>query len=365
MKTIILEQVKHRNENRIKLIFEFDAALMNLLDTVDDAKWSSSMNCWHVSDGSSGIQNLRKLFVGKAQVVDMTIERKKPDDKVSLSDSHRKLLQNFERFLVNRRYSVQTIKNYTHRIRDFLTFYHDRDIVLIDNHDVQYYNYHRIIRRSLSSVVQNQFIASLNLFLATVHETKIDIEKVVRAKKKRKLPVVFSKQEVEKLINSTQNQKHKAMLLLVYACGLRRSEVGLLRIEDVHSDRKLMLVRNAKGSKDRYVPISDKVIEVLRTYYKQYRSQKYIFETKPGTAYPAETAYKVFKRALEKAGIRKKAGIHSLRHSYATHLLESGTDLRYIQAILGHKSSKTTEIYTHVSNKNLGNISSPADDLNI
>lgn len=364
MRTILLERVLHRGDKRVKLIFDFDATIMNILDTIDDARWSRTMNCWHVPFDESCIDKLRSVFEGKARLVDMTNEG---NSKKLLppNDDHIKHFNRFKQFLKNRRYSEQTIKTYTQRIFDFLSFYGSKNIVLIDNEDVQYYNYHRIVKLGLSTVVQNQFMAALNLFLATVHETKIDIEKVVRAKKKRKLPVVFSKQEVQKIMNSTQNQKHKTLLYIVYACGLRRGEVGLLRIEDLHTDRKLMLVRNAKGSKDRYVPLSDKSIELLRLYYKQYRPDKYIFETGPGKPYPAETAYKVFKRALEISGINKDAGIHALRHSYATHLLEGGTDLRYIQAILGHKSSKTTEIYTHVSNKNIGNIQSPADDLNI
>jgi integrase/recombinase XerD len=155
------------------------------------------------------------------------------------------------------------------------------------------------------------------------------------------------------------------MLLLTYGCGLRRSEIGNIKLSDVSSDRKLLLIRNAKGSKDRYVPLSDKLVETLRTYYKSYKPKIYLFEPSPGEPYLGETAYKVFKRALDLSGIQKKVGIHSLRHSYATHLLENGTDLRYIQEILGHKSSKTTEIYTHVSNHNISNINSPADDLDI
>ena len=251
------------------------------------------------------------------------------------------------------------------RIRDFLDYFPNKDIELITNFDVRLYNYEQIIKGKRSKTLQNQFVTALSLFLSTVRESKIKIDEVERAKKSRKLPVVFSKGEIEKILHCTQNLKHKNILLLTYACGLRRNEIGNLLIRDINTDRRVLLVRNSKGNKDRFVPISEKILESLRNYYRLYRPKRYIFETSGGTKYNPETIYKIFKRALDKSGIEKQVGIHSLRHSYATHLMESGTELRYIQTILGHKSLKTTEIYTHVSNHSISNIKSPADDLSI
>lgn len=364
MRTIILERVIHRGQKRIKLIFDFDVVVMDILKTIEGAAWSATMTCWHVPHTENYLLDLQKVFVDKAQLVDMT------DNQIDfkfekLSVQHQHAIDNFYRFLKNRRYSEQTVASYMRRIRDFLEFYHQKELELISNHDVQYYNYERMIKLRRSNVLQNQFVTSLKLFLMTVRQSKIDIEKVERARKKRKLPTVFSKKEVELILNSTQNQKHKTILLLTYACGLRRSEVPNLRIQDLNSERKVMMIRNAKGMKDRFVPLSAKIIEALRIYYKIYRPKHYVFETSLGKKYNKETIYKIFKRALEKSNIKKDVGIHTLRHSYATHLLESGTDLRYIQTILGHKSSRTTEIYTHVSTHNISNIISPADDLEL
>jgi integrase/recombinase XerD len=364
MRTILLERVLHKGEKRVKLIFDYDAEILNALDNFEGTAWSATLNCWHIPYKETYAKDLELLLKYIAKIVDRSTIRRRSINN-NLGVEHSEALNKYLRYLKNRRYSEQTIKNYMTRIRDFLLFYSDKDVDLITNEDIQYYNYERLIKRRVSYVVQNQFVTSLSSFLRTVTESKINIENVERAKRMRKLPTVFSKSEVERIINSTHNQKHKMMLHLVYACGLRRGEVGNLLIQDVNSERKVMLIRKAKGGKDRYVPISEKVIEALRSYYKSYRPKGYVFETEQGRAYPSETVYKVFKRALVRSGIKKKAGIHSLRHSYATHLLENGTDLRYIQVILGHKSSKTTEIYTHVSTHNISNINSPADDLDI
>ena len=154
------------------------------------------------------------------------------------------------------------------------------------------------------------------------------------------------------------------MLSLIYACGPRRSELLNLKISDVDSKRHMLIIRNSKGYKDRQMPISDKTIEMLREYYKTYKPQTWLFEgQKSGEKYSEESLAKVLKNAVNKANIRKTVTLHWLRHSYATHLLEAETDLRYIQELIGHKSSKTTKIYTHVSQKSLQKIKSPFDDL--
>lgn len=364
MRTILTERVIHKGEKRVKLIFDFDVDIMNVLDGFNDARWSSSMSCWHVKFNNNYVNDLRRIFTDIAQIVDRSSKTRRTVNN-NLERNHTEALRKFRIYLLNRRYSESTIEIYTKHIKNFLAFYYDKEIDLINNEDVQYYNYERMVRRKMSHNLQNAFLTSLKLFLYTVSDNSINLDEIERAKRSRKLPTVFSKQEIEKIINSTKNQKHKTMLLLAYGCGLRRSEIRNLQITHIDADRGLMLIQKAKGKKDRYVPISKKLIETVRIYYKNYKPRHFLFEPENGNIYNPETIYKIFKRSLIASGIEKKAGIHSLRHSYATHLLENGTDLRYIQEILGHKSSKTTEIYTHVSNKNLSNINSPADDLDI
>jgi integrase/recombinase XerD len=191
---------------------------------------------------------------------------------------------------------------------------------------------------------------------------KVDF--IQRPRREKRLPNVLSKNEVKSILEAPTNLKHRAMLSLIYACGLRRSELLNLTLKDILSDRNLLFIRQSKGKKDRVVPISIKLIEMLRDYYKAFKPKTWLFEGQfPNTKYSEMSLAKVLKQSMLKAKVNKNVSLHWLRHSYATHLLESGTDLRYIQELLGHSSSRTTEIYTHVSTRNLQQIRSPFDDL--
>ena len=202
------------------------------------------------------------------------------------------------------------------------------------------------------------------MYFKTCRDTKIEIDKIHRPKRAKVLPNVLSKEEVKKILEANSNLKHKAMLSMIYSCGLRRSELLNLKFSDIDSKRNIVLLKNAKGKKDRIAPLSPKILAMLRTYYKEYKPKNWLFEgQKQGEQYSEKSLQSVLKQALQKVGITKPVTLHWLRHSYATHLLESGTDLRYIQELLGHSSSKTTEIYTHVSTKNIQQIKSPFDDL--
>ena len=205
---------------------------------------------------------------------------------------------------------------------------------------------------------------SIKLYFKTIKQTKIEVDKIHRPKRAKVLPNVLSKEEVKAILEAHSNGKHKMMLSLIYSCGLRCGELLALKPVNIDSKRNIVLLKNSKGKKDRIAPLSPKILEMLREYYKLYKPTNYLFEgQKPGTSYDARSLQSVLKQALQKAGISKPVTLHWLRHSYATHLLESGTDLRYIQELLGHNSSKTTEIYTHVSTKSIQQIKSPFDDL--
>ncbi|MHA6247702.1 tyrosine-type recombinase/integrase [Pontibacter sp. CAU 1760] len=188
-------------------------------------------------------------------------------------------------------------------------------------------------------------------------------EDVERPEKPSRLPQVLSKQEVLRILTATVNLKHRCMLQLLYAGGLRISEVINLRITDVRSERNLLFIRGGKGKKDRTTLLSQKLLENLRAYYKQYKPKVWLFEGQTGGQYTVESNRSVFRASKEKAGVQTKATPHTLRHSFATHLLEQGTDLRYIQTLLGHRSSRTTEIYTHVTSYAIDKITSPLDCL--
>lgn len=283
---------------------------------------------------------------------------------IELSDDAKNKIEKFKLWLRSRRYSESTIKTYIDALQSFLKFHLNKSISEINNNDIIIYNNEFILKNKLSVSYQNQVVNSIKLFFSKIENTHIDVELIHRPKKQYRLPNVLSKEEVIAILQSPTNIKHKTMLSLIYACGLRRSELLNIKPLDIDSKRGLLIIRQSKGKKDRLVPISEKVIEMLRAYYKMYKPKIWLFEGQfEGTQYSETSLQEVLKIAIKKVNIKKPVSLHWLRHSYATHLLESGVDLRYIQELLGHKSSKTTEIYTHVSQKSLQKIISPFDDL--
>ena len=186
-----------------------------------------------------------------------------------------------------------------------------------------------------------------------------------RPKKEKTLPVVLSEEEILLILRSVSNLKHKAILMVIYSAGLRISECINLKIKDIDSNRMQIRVEQSKGKKDRYTLLSTKTLLILRDYFKEYRPKEFLFEGQDGGCYSTRSIQNIFRDAVEKAKINKKVTVHSLRHSFATHLLENGTNLRYIQSLLGHSNSKTTEIYTHVTTKGFEQLKSPLDNLDI
>lgn len=281
-----------------------------------------------------------------------------------LSPHHQEKINAFVVFLQNQRYSPSTIKTYTETLGVFFKFHSKKETHELRNEDLAEFINTYVIQLGHSYSYQNQFINAIKLFFGKVEQRNIVVAQIQRPRTENKLPNVLSKQEVKMILESLQNTKHKTMLCMIYACGLRRGELLKLKPQDILSDRMLLHIKQAKGKKDRIVPLSEKLVGMLRDYYKGYKPKVWLFEgQKVGDAYSERSLELVFKHALKQAGIRKPATLHWLRHSYATHLLENGTDLRYIQELLGHKSSKTTEIYTHVSTLSIQKIKSPFDDL--
>jgi integrase/recombinase XerD len=277
---------------------------------------------------------------------------------------HDLALEEFRKKLVFKRYSENTVKTYVDALRVFFHFYEGMLLEELTHRHVEQFCTDYILRRGLSLSYQNQVINAVKLFYKHRFQKVMEVDVIQRPRREKRLPNVLSKQEVKLILEKPTNLKHRAMLSLIYACGLRRGELLQLRLKDVLSDRQLLFIRQSKGKKDRVVPIGEKIIEMLRDYYKAYRPKVWLFEGQVvGEKYSERSLQLVLTRAVEKAKIAKPVSLHWLRHSYATHLLENGTDLRYIQELLGHSSSRTTEIYTHVSTKNLQKIRSPFDDL--
>jgi site-specific recombinase XerD len=217
------------------------------------------------------------------------------------------------------------------------------------------------LKNNLSASFQNQTVNAIKLFFQTIRDTKMMVDKIHRPKNAKTLPNVLSKEETFRLIDLTTNLKHKTLLALIYSSGLRISEAINMKITDIDRQRMLIHVKNAKGKKDRYTLLSTKVLGLLKEYYAIYKPKTFLFEGQYGEQYSSRSAQAVWQQSAKKAGITKQISLHTLRHSFATHLLENGTDLRYIQDLLGHSSPKTTMIYTHVSSTSLKNIINPFD----
>jgi integrase/recombinase XerD len=273
-------------------------------------------------------------------------------------------IEKFKRWLSSKRYSLNTVKTYCDAIKTFLRYTGNKSLESISNSDIVNFNNDYILKNNLSSSFQNQVVNAIKLFFSTIENRQLEIELIHRPKRPKLLPNVLSKEEIKLLLSVSGNLKHRAMLSLIYSCGLRCGELLRLKPEHIDTLRKVVIIKQSKGRRDRIVSLSSKVLELLREYYKTANPQTWIFEGQvKGQMYDERSLQNVLKQCLKKAKITKPVTLHWLRHSYATHLLESGTDLRYIQELLGHSSSRTTEIYTHVSNKELQKIISPFDTL--
>jgi integrase/recombinase XerD len=338
----------HNSQKVIFITFEKNFELIQEVKSLVGSKWSQSKKSWYVLD----TEESRELF------------NLKPHSYSYPSIDGIKHIEKFTFWLRSKRYSDNTIKTYTEALKSFLTFYNYKDITAITNEDVVFYNNEHIIKNKFSHSYQNQVTNAIKLYFKTIQDTSLDLDKIHRPKREKVLPNVLSKEEVKSILNAHSNPKHKMMLSLIYSCGLRCGELLALKPVHIDSKRNIVMLKNSKGKKDRIVPLSPKILEMLREYYLVFKPKNYLFEGQTaGNPYDNRSLQQVLKQALTKVGITKPVTLHWLRHSYATHLLESGTDLRYIQELLGHGSSKTTEIYTHVSTKSLQQIKSPFDDL--
>jgi len=340
-------------------------------------RWHPTQKCWHIPLKTNTLTILRKLFPNDRVLVDAKPHSESIAPAPSVSpettfsqqpkrlqpDPFHHVLQATQKHLRIKRYQPDTRKGYLRHIKRFLTFM-DKPPEQISPEEIHDYFLHLIENENLSFSNHNQIVSAVRFLYWQVLNQPLPQTAIPRPRKEHKLPTVLSQEAVTRLLNAVDNVKHLSLLMLVYSGGLRVREAVNLRPEDIEEDRGLICVRQGKGRKDRYTILSDIAIEALRAYKHNYKLTQWLFPgAKPGCHLTTRSAQKVVACARRKAGIPQNATPHTLRHSFATHLLESGIDLRYIQKLLGHASSKTTEIYTHVSRKNLQNIQSPLNAL--
>jgi site-specific recombinase XerD len=374
--TITLKHLLINNTHCIGIEFINNPAIEIIVKSIKSARWSDDYKMYYINNTNKNFNKLFDLFKGIAWInlkyfykdkpVNMNIEE--PDYssfKNKKTKNIRKCPDEYIDKLQILRYSENTLKTYVHLFEEFINYYKDKKLTEINENDIKNYLKH-IVEKKLSYSYQNQAINAIKFYFEIVLGLPNRFYYIDRPKKeKNKLPVVLSIEEVQRLLRCIINLKHKAILTTIYSAGLRISELTNLKISDIQSDRALIFIRDAKGGKDRNSILGKKTIEILREYYIKYKPETYLFEGKKGEKYSVTSIRQIFKKALKKANINKEATVHTLRHSFATHLLEKGTNLRYIQTLLGHSSSKTTEIYTRVSTVNISEIKNPIDNLDI
>jgi len=263
-----------------------------------------------------------------------------------------------------RNHSKRTIESYTKCILG-LSLHYNSSPELLSNEQIRQYIHFRLIEKKVGRSWQNQFISALKILFCDVLKREWNHIDIPHPKGSLKLPVTLAREEVREIISVTQNLKHRALLALTYSAGLRMSEVRNLKITAIDSKRMVIRIVQAKGFKDRYTILSPVALKLLREYWIQYRPTEWLFQTKPGQAMALRTVGQIFTNSLNKARIRKKVGIHSLRHSFATHLMEDGVSLPIIQQLLGHRSIKTTSVYLHVQPYAVHSVHSPFDALSV
>jgi len=349
----------------------FNNALCNgWVKTIDGRQWHPDEKHWSFPNKDDILEKILKVFGDKEVEIDpvlKTAASKIKDTPSPLEGEGQGEGYHFEdlrRELVSRKYSYKTIKGYLYYNKDLIR-YIGKSPSEIDDEDIKDYLVYLAEEKEAATSTLNQAINALKFYYGTMLKKKFMYE-VKRPRKDKKLPIVLSKEDVTKIINSVDNLKHKALLMLVYSAGLRVGEVVRLKPEDIDSDRMLIHIIGAKGRKDRYTMLSEIALSALREYLGQYKPANWLFEgARSGRYLSTRSTEKIFEHACQKAQIRKDVSVHALSHRFATYLLEGGTDLRYIQEILGHQHSKTTGIYTHVSTKSIGRIKSPLDNLNL
>ena len=415
MQIIFLKPLHHRGQECIGIYFEKNAVLQQAIQKLSGAKWSKTNSCWYVSCTGENYLRLKTALENKAELEieelrNFLLEKKKDGlvlpavntdnkrpniptgkpatasskilglpvlEKVTnlpkignpdqtLSEENKEALQKFKQQLILKSYSPSTIRTYTNEFVQFLHTIKEKPATQFTTARIKDYMQYCSEKLKLSENTLHSKINALKFYYEQVLGRDKFFWEIPRPKKPLILPKLLNEIEISKLFNALANKKHKAMLFTAYSAGLRVSEVVNLKIVDIDSERMQMFIERAKGKKDRYVNLSPLLLDILRKYLLEYKPRpvKYLFESEQTKGpYPTRTVQQVFYNAKNKAGIKKEVGIHSLRHSFATHLLDKGTDIKYIKELLGHFNIKTTERYLHVSKKQLINIVSPFDDL--
>ena len=382
-----MKPLYHRGQESIGINFKNDASLNLVVRKLPSVKWSQSNRCWYVPlnpvsykqicqalEGRSALDNTElKKYLEKRKRVAATIPAtlKKSISKPIINSPVWKLnkennvaLEKFIEHLKLKAYSLSTIRTYRNEFLQLLQLLKKKNVNDLSIDDLKRYMVYAMEKEGIKENTAHNRLNALKFYFEKVLGKEKFFWELPRPKKQHLLPGVLNKEDVALIINAVNNLKQKTILMLTYACGLRVSEVVRIEIPDVDSKRMILHIKNAKGKKDRVVGISPTILVMLRAYYKEYKPKKWMFEGQNiGEHYSIRSIQTVLQTAKNKAGVLKPGGMHALRHSFATHLLDKGIDVVMIQKLLGHNDIKTTLRYLHVTNKDLGKIVSPIEDI--
>jgi len=356
------------SKDRMRLTFEYDPALVARVRAMSRYFYDAGAKTWMVPHTEENLEILKGYCVEKGMQVsysDEWAERKVVRRSGESGNVSVECPIAFINKLKELRYSESTVRNYASALKEFIGFLGDHGLDSATGEDIERFLLYITTKRFVSTSYHNMAIGAIRFYFEKVLNRPEVIVRVERPRREKTLPEVLSEDEVVCLFRSIDNIKHRCILMTVYSAGLRLSEVVALKTSDIDSKRMMIFVKGAKGKKDRYTVLSRELLKWLRTYYKVSQPKQWLFEGVTGGQYSMGSVQSIMREAVLRAGIRKHATVHTLRHSFATHMLESGTDLRYIQSLLGHSSSKTTEIYTHITTRGLEKIRSPFDRLKI
>ncbi len=373
-KTIQYEIVLHRGESRIAIRFAYNKAWIERLRKNTDAKWSKTMGCWHIADTIANrikckLPNPKledkKPLLPKNNTISTSTTTLQYKSK-SIADCNLHIIPKVKQHLILVTYSTSTQKTYLNEISVFLQHLGKRKADTLTTDNLKAYLQYCFEKLHLSENTIHSRLNALKFYYEQVLKNEKLFWEIPRPKKPIQLPKVLSETELKKLFDAAANLKHKAILFVAYSAGLRVSEIINLRLQDIDREREQLFIHCSKGKKDRYVRLSPLVLNILEQYYKSCKQKpiNYIFEShEQGKPYSVRSAQQIFSDCKRKAGIIKSLSFHSLRHSFATHVLEKGVDVVFIQDILGHFDIKTTKRYLHVRKDFLINIESPIDSL--
>ena len=383
METILIKPLHHRGKEVMGLVFKPNLALNNVVKKIEDVRWSKTNDCWYlpcsryyynqlctaIDKIAKTDTHLLKAYLdqkqGLVEDVNMPIHKSTVAliQEYPLSEQNLQALITYRNLLTVKKYSKMTIKNYCNIFHQLLRLLGEHFIGDFDKNRVQSYMLWLVEARNCSAPTLNTTVNALKFYFEQVLGRSREFYELPRPRMPKLLPDVLDEQEVVTLFANITNLKHKVLLMTSYSMGLRAGELVKLKLADIDSKRMMVHVRLGKGNKDRFVPLSTKVLDILREYCKVYHPKEYLFEGQSGPSYSTRSAQAVIMSSKVRAKITKPGSIHSLRHTYATHLLENGTDIRYIQELLGHNDIKTTLRYTHIARKAISKIHSPIDFL--